>query len=157
MGNGKAAGKSDPKAEKKAIQDITGCFAAFENRMKPKLKLIDDMKLKCDMCEQGKLDPSTLKFDPKQSLKDLQTQFYKDMANEEKRVNAQLQNLAKLDLNNPTPNFNDILGKKLKKYTTLKVGKVEVAFDTKEYVKNIEKGLKKKKVNLKFVPIKITF
>jgi len=34
-------GRSDPKAEKKAIQDIPCRFAGFENRMKPRLKLAD--------------------------------------------------------------------------------------------------------------------
>jgi len=115
------------------------------------------MRLTCEMGDTGKLDPSALTFDRKQALKDLETQFYKDLMSEEKRINAQLKALSRLDLKQPTPQFNDMLGKKLKTYMTLEVGKAEVSFDTKEYVKNIEKGLQKGKVTLKFVPIKVTF
>lgn len=147
---------SDPKAEKKAVDEVSSSFKAFEKRMQPRLKLIDDLKLKCDLCEQGKTTPEEIGFDPIQALEDMKKQFYKDLMDDEKRLNTQLQNLSKLKLK-PSPKFSDYLTKELKPINLFKVGKTEVGFDTKEYVKNIVKGIDKGKVNLKLVPVKVTF
>ncbi|MEL6218811.1 MAG: hypothetical protein AAFR79_10140 [Pseudomonadota bacterium] len=155
MGDAKGKGKTDPKEEKKALTQISGCFGTFEKRMQTRLKLLEDMRLKCELCESGKLDPSTLKFDPMQSLKDLEMQFYKDLASDEKQLNMKLKALQKIDLKNTSPQFNDQLGKIIKKTTTVKVGKTEFGLDPKAYLKHIEKGMQKGKVDFKFVPVKL--
>lgn len=121
--------------EKKTLKEYNLHLQTFHKRVGPKLRLIDDLSLSCDVCKTA---------EAKAKLKRLILLEYKPVLTEQQRLSKLLQNLQKT---NPKPSkgFEKEVVKIYKKFTEFKLSP-----NSKLKIKPKLKGLPSLEFQLKF-------